>query len=157
MSLEKDGNYWYYYILEYKNYLVFYCYYTTYQMLYIPFQYTETQTCIKLYIDGRRTSICLLNLSTIIYIFLITLHTNLTIIWDFQWWRFSKIGSRLSVRHWRITKTSFVPSRMIQFVTMDVEYTWILRQGKNCRQFNLLTWNSFIGQFVYPVGGKEMG
>ena len=28
--------------------------------------------------------------------------------------------------------------------------------GKNCRQFSLLTWNSFIGQFVHPVGGDEV-
>ena len=34
---------------------------------------------------------------------------------------------------------------------------WILRQGKNCRQFSLLTGNSFIGQFVHPVGGEGMG
>ena len=29
--------------------------------------------------------------------------------------------------------------------------------GENCRQFSLLTWNSFIGQFVHPVRGKGMG
>ena len=29
-------------------------------------------------------------------------------------------------------------------------------KGLNCRQFSLLTWNSFIGQFVYPVGGERM-
>ena len=40
---------------------------------------------------------------------------------------------------------------------MDVEYTWILGQWKNCRQFSLLTWNSFIGQFVHLVVGKGMG
>ena len=40
---------------------------------------------------------------------------------------------------------------------MDIEYTWILWQGKNCRQFMLLTWNLFIGQFVHPVGGYGMG
>ena len=28
--------------------------------------------------------------------------------------------------------------------------------GKNC-QFSLLTWDSFIGQFVHPVGGKGIG
>ena len=32
------------------------------------------------------------------------------------------------------------------------EYTWKLCQGNNCIQ-SLLTWISFIGQFVYPVGG----
>ena len=26
-------------------------------------------------------------------------------------------------------------------------------KGKNCLQFRLLTWNLFIGQFIYPVGG----
>ena len=29
--------------------------------------------------------------------------------------------------------------------------------GENCRQFRLLICTSFIGQFVYPVGGKGMG
>ena len=29
--------------------------------------------------------------------------------------------------------------------------------GENCRQFWLLTWTSFIGQFVYPVGEEGMG
>ena len=38
---------------------------------------------------------------------------------------------------------------------MDVEYTWIIRQGKNCRQLSLLTCNSLIGQFVHPVGGER--
>ena len=38
---------------------------------------------------------------------------------------------------------------------MDVEYTiWI--QGINCRQFKLLSWTSFIGQFVYPMGGGDL-
>ena len=37
---------------------------------------------------------------------------------------------------------------------MNVEYTWILWKGKNYRQFSLLTWNLFIGQFVHPVGGS---
>ena len=36
---------------------------------------------------------------------------------------------------------------------MDIDYTWILRQGKYCCQFRLLTWTSHIGQFVHPVGG----
>ena len=40
---------------------------------------------------------------------------------------------------------------------MDVEYTWILWQWKNCRQFRLLTWNSPIGQFVLKVGEEGMG
>ncbi len=39
---------------------------------------------------------------------------------------------------------------------MDVEYTWILRQGKNCFQFRLLTLKLFIGQFVHPVGGEGL-
>ena len=37
---------------------------------------------------------------------------------------------------------------------MDVENMRILRQGKNCRQFRLLT---FIGQFDHPLGGKGIG
>ena len=36
---------------------------------------------------------------------------------------------------------------------MYVEYTLVLCQGKNCRQFSMLTWNSFTGQFVHPGGG----
>ena len=46
---------------------------------------------------------------------------------------------------------------------IDVEYiyvyTWILWQGKNCRQFRLLTENLLIGQFVHPVegNGRESG
>ena len=40
---------------------------------------------------------------------------------------------------------------------MDVEYKWILCQGKNCRQFMLLTWNSRIGQFVHPWERKRWG
>ena len=35
---------------------------------------------------------------------------------------------------------------------MDLEFTWILRNGKNCRQFRKLISLSFIGQFVYPKG-----
>ena len=27
---------------------------------------------------------------------------------------------------------------------------------ENCRQIRLLTWTSFIGQFVHPVGGEGM-
>ena len=43
--------------------------------------------------------------------------------------------------------------KTINFETMplDSEYIWILGQGKNCRQFSFLTWNSFIGQFVRLV------
>ena len=37
---------------------------------------------------------------------------------------------------------------------MDIEHTWM---GKICRQFRLLTWTSFIVQFVHPVGGKMIG
>ena len=40
---------------------------------------------------------------------------------------------------------------------MNIEYTWILSQGKNCRHFRLLTLNLFIGQFVHQVGGDGMG
>ena len=43
------------------------------------------------------------------------------------------------------------------FVLIDIEYTWILGQGKNCREFRLLTWNSFIGNFVHPVEGEWVG
>ena len=35
---------------------------------------------------------------------------------------------------------------------MELEYTWILRQRKNCRQFILL-----IGYFVHPLAGVGMG
>ena len=28
---------------------------------------------------------------------------------------------------------------------------------KVCRQFSLLTWTSFIDQFVHPVGGEALG
>ena len=45
---------------------------------------------------------------------------------------------------------------------MDVEYTWILSEWKIYRQFRMLTWISFIGQFIHPVekgwvkgGGRE--
>ena len=42
-------------------------------------------------------------------------------------------------------------------MTIDLEYTWILLQGKNCRQCKMLLLSMlFIGQFVYPVGGKGM-
>ena len=40
---------------------------------------------------------------------------------------------------------------------MDIEYTWLLYQGKNFRQFSLPTRNSLIGQFVHPVEGEGMG
>ena len=36
---------------------------------------------------------------------------------------------------------------------MNIEYTLILGQGKNCRHIRLLTWNPFIGHFFNPVGG----
>ena len=36
------------------------------------------------------------------------------------------------------------------FILTDVEYTW----GKKCRQFLLLPWKLFIGQFVHPVLGE---
>ena len=38
--------------------------------------------------------------------------------------------------------------------SIDVDYSWILWQGKNCPQFTLLILNSFIGQFVHPEGGE---
>ena len=39
---------------------------------------------------------------------------------------------------------------------MDLEYVDILT-GENCRQFSLIIWTPFIGQFVHPVGMKGMG
>ena len=39
---------------------------------------------------------------------------------------------------------------------MDIDNKWMLWQRKNC-QYRLLTWNSFIGQFVHSVGGREWG
>ena len=29
--------------------------------------------------------------------------------------------------------------------------------GDNCRQFRLITWTLFIGQFVHPLGGEGIG
>ncbi len=40
---------------------------------------------------------------------------------------------------------------------MDVEYTWILWQKKNCRQFRLQYPLAAIGRAVYPVGGEGTG
>ena len=40
---------------------------------------------------------------------------------------------------------------------MGVEDTWILWQGKNCRQSRLLKWTSFISQFVNSVGWEGIG
>ena len=40
---------------------------------------------------------------------------------------------------------------------MDIGYTWIFWQGKICRQFRLLIWASFIGQFVHQIGVEGMG
>ena len=40
---------------------------------------------------------------------------------------------------------------------IDVEYTWILTQGKTCCQFRLLFSLSFIGQFVNPVDAGVKG
>ena len=40
---------------------------------------------------------------------------------------------------------------------INEEYTWIIRQGENCRQLSLLIWTPFIGQFVYPVEGRGRG
>ena len=37
---------------------------------------------------------------------------------------------------------------------MDVEYTWIIWQEKNCSQFRLLFPFSFNNQIIYPVWGK---
>ncbi len=39
---------------------------------------------------------------------------------------------------------------------MDVEYTWMIKQEKNCRQFRLNFPLVFIGQFEHPEErGKE--
>ena len=40
---------------------------------------------------------------------------------------------------------------------MDVEYTWVLLQEKNCRQFGLQYPIAFHDQDVYPVGEEWMG
>ena len=45
----------------------------------------------------------------------------------------------------------FISISSFMVTLMDVEYTWILRQGKNWCQFSLLTWNSVIGQFIYQI------
>ena len=41
-------------------------------------------------------------------------------------------------------------------IHLDVDYMWILWHGKFFRQFSLLTWNSFISQFVHLVEGEGM-
>ena len=38
---------------------------------------------------------------------------------------------------------------------MDIKYMWILLQGKICRHFRWLTYNSLIGQFVHQEGGID--
>ena len=40
---------------------------------------------------------------------------------------------------------------------MYIEYTWILRQGKNCCQNRWLTWNAFIRLFAHPTEGEGKG
>ena len=41
---------------------------------------------------------------------------------------------------------------------MDIEYIVCMDiMIQECRQFRLLTWTLFIGQFVHPQGGEEMG
>ena len=52
-------------------------------------------------------------------------------------------------------ETEIYQVRNICTTTMDIQYKWILYQGKT--EFRLLTWNSLIGQFVHLVGGEEMG
>ena len=47
--------------------------------------------------------------------------------------------------------------KKIHWIQMDIDYKWILGQGKNCRQFSLLSWKSFIGQLVHLVVGDQMG
>ena len=38
-------------------------------------------------------------------------------------------------------------------IEMDIEYVDITT-GENFRKFRVLTWTSYIGQFVHPLGGK---
>ena len=38
---------------------------------------------------------------------------------------------------------------------MYIGYSWMYLQGEICRQFSLLTWTSFIGQFIHIVEGKR--
>ena len=40
---------------------------------------------------------------------------------------------------------------------INIEYTCIVGQGKICSQFKLLTWTSFIGQFVLPIERRGWG
>ena len=40
-------------------------------------------------------------------------------------------------------------------IAMEIEYTWIFCQDKNCRQFRLLTWTSLIRQFVHSVNEER--
>ena len=40
---------------------------------------------------------------------------------------------------------------------MNIEYTLIYWQGKISCRFRLLTWTSFIDQFVHPVSWEGMG
>ena len=51
----------------------------------------------------------------------------------------------------------FIGQKLFNIFEMDVECTWILRQGGNCRQFSLLVQKSFSGLFVNPVGWEEYG
>ncbi len=40
-------------------------------------------------------------------------------------------------------------------VEMDIWYTWIYWQAKNCRQFRLLLWSSFIGSFIHSSSSRR--
>ena len=64
----------------------------------------------------------------------------------------AEVISGISLKFWRMTSLQAWSSNIL----MDLIYTWILCQGKICRQFRLLTFTLFIGQFVHPVGGDEM-
>ena len=44
----------------------------------------------------------------------------------------------------------------VHMLIMDIEYMDILT-GEICRQFRLLIWASFIGQFFHPAKGKSKG
>ena len=51
----------------------------------------------------------------------------------------------------------FVSGNDKGYLIMDLGYTWILWQGEIYCKFSLLTWTSFIGQLIHPVGGEGWG
>ena len=41
---------------------------------------------------------------------------------------------------------------------MDIDWIYVdFMTGEYCPQFMVLTNTSFVGQFVYPVGGEDIG